>query len=75
MTEFSRRTLLGGAAATAVSAMWSKPVRAQYVWQKTDWHAGEYQKLTQRSSIWARNTDRPDPGRLRAERASQHGKL
>jgi hypothetical protein len=45
MTEFSRRTLLGGAAATAVSAMWSEPVRAQYVWQKTDWHAEEFNKL------------------------------
>ena len=47
MSEFSRRSLLGGAvAAAAASTMWTEPVRAQYVWQKSDWHAAEFEALT-----------------------------
>jgi hypothetical protein len=45
MNEFSRRTLLGGAVATAASVIWSEPVRGQYVWQKPDWHSEEFTKL------------------------------
>ncbi len=47
MSEFSRRTLLGGAVAAAASTMWNEPVHAQYVWQKTDWQqAAEFDALT-----------------------------
>lgn len=47
MSEFSRRTMLGGAVAAAAATMWSEPVRAQYVWQKTDWQqAAEFDALT-----------------------------
>ena len=47
MSEFSRRTLLGGAAAAAAASMWKEPVHAQYVWQKTDWQqAAEFDALT-----------------------------
>jgi hypothetical protein len=46
MSEFSRRSLLGGAVAAAASTMWSEPVHAQYVWQKADWHAAEFDALT-----------------------------
>src|SRR5258708_24357777 len=47
MSEFSRRSLLGGAvAASAGSTMWTEPVHAQYVWQKSDWHAAEFDALT-----------------------------
>jgi len=47
MNEFSRRTLLGGAAAAAAAAtMWNEPVHAQYVWQKPDWQAAEFEMLT-----------------------------
>jgi len=47
MSEFSRRTLLGGAVAAAATTMWNEPVHAQYVWQKTDWQqAGEFDALT-----------------------------
>ena len=46
MSEFSRRTLLGGAVAVAGSAMWSDPVRAQFVWQKSNWQASEFDALT-----------------------------
>jgi hypothetical protein len=46
MSEFSRRTLLGGAVAAAATTMWNEPVRAQYVWQKTDWAASEFDTLT-----------------------------
>ena len=45
MSEFSPRTLLGGAAVAAASAIWSEPLRAQYVWQKPDWHSEEFNKL------------------------------
>src|SRR5258708_26467200 len=47
MSEFSRRSLLGGAvAASAGSTMWPEPVRAPSVWQKSDWHAAEFDALT-----------------------------
>ena len=46
MSEFSRRALLGGAAAAAASTMWSEPVHAQYVWQKSNWHLEEFDALT-----------------------------
>ena len=47
MSEFSRRELLGGAvAAAAATSMWSEPVHAQYVWQKADWHAAEFEALS-----------------------------
>ena len=46
MSEFSRRTLLGGAVAAAAATMWNEPVHAQYVWQKTDWQAGEFDAVT-----------------------------
>ncbi|MGA7792284.1 MAG: hypothetical protein WCA19_04545 [Candidatus Acidiferrales bacterium] len=46
MSEFSRRTVLGGAVAAAAATMWTEPVHAQYVWQKTDWQAGEFDAVT-----------------------------
>lgn len=46
MSEFSRRSLLGGAVGAAASTMWSEPVRAQYVWQKSDWQVAEFDELT-----------------------------
>ncbi|HEV2522071.1 MAG TPA: hypothetical protein VGT24_06785 [Candidatus Acidoferrales bacterium] len=46
MNEFSRRSLLGGAAAAAAVTLWNEPVYAQYVWQKTDWQAAEFDALT-----------------------------
>ena len=46
MSEFSRRSLLGGAAVAAASTMWTEPVHAQYVWQKPDWQAGEFDAVT-----------------------------
>ncbi len=47
MSEFSRRSLLGGAvAAAAASTILTDPVHAQYVWQKSDWHAAEFDLLT-----------------------------
>lgn len=46
MSEFSRRTLLGGAVAAAATTMWNEPVHAQYVWQKADWQAAEFDSLT-----------------------------
>jgi len=47
MSEFSRRSLLGGAvAAAAASTMWIEPVHAQYVWQKSNWQAAEFDALT-----------------------------
>ena len=50
MSEFSRRTLLGGAvAAAAATTLWSEPVHAQYVWQKSDWQAAEFEALTHSS--------------------------
>ena len=45
MNEFSRRTLLGGAVVAAVSATWSRPMGAQYVWHQSDWHSEEFTKL------------------------------
>jgi hypothetical protein len=50
MNEFSRRTLLGGAvAAAAATSLWDQPVHAQYVWQKSDWQAAEFDALTHTS--------------------------
>src|SRR6202140_3366953 len=46
MSEFSRRTMLGGAVAAAAATMWTEPVHAQYVWQKPDWQAAEFDTLT-----------------------------
>src|SRR6202521_1086848 len=46
MSEFSRRSLLGGAVAAAATTMWSEPVPAQYVWQKSNWQAAEFDALT-----------------------------
>jgi intracellular sulfur oxidation DsrE/DsrF family protein len=46
MNEFTRRTLLGGAVAAAATTLWNEPVHAQYVWQKSDWQAGEFDALT-----------------------------
>ena len=46
MSEFSRRSLLGGAAVVAAATIWNEPVHAQYVWQKPDWQAAEFDSLT-----------------------------
>jgi hypothetical protein len=46
MNEFTRRSLLGGAVAAAASTLWNEPVHAQYVWQKADWQAAEFDTLT-----------------------------
>jgi hypothetical protein len=46
MSEFSRRSLLGGAAAAAAVTLWNEPVPAQYVWQKGDWQSAEFDALT-----------------------------
>jgi hypothetical protein len=46
MSEFSRRSVLGGAVAAAAATMWTEPVHAQYVWQKPDWQAAEFDTLT-----------------------------
>lgn len=47
MSDFSRRSLLGGAVAVAATTLWNEPVRAQYVWQKSDWQqAPEFDALT-----------------------------
>jgi len=47
MNEFSRRTLLGGAVVAATSTLWDQPAHAQYVWQKSDWQAAEFDALLQ----------------------------
>lgn len=49
MSEFSRRTLLGGAVAAAATTLWNEPVHAQYVWQKSDWQAAEFDALIRSS--------------------------
>ena len=46
MSEFSRRSLLGGAIAAAATTMWNEPVNAQYVWQKADWQGTDFDALT-----------------------------
>lgn len=46
MSDFSRRSLLSGAVAVAASTIWSDPVHAQYVWQKSNWQAAEFDALT-----------------------------
>ncbi len=40
MSEFTRRTLLSGAAVVAATTIFNEPVHAQYVWQKTRLAAG-----------------------------------
>lgn len=45
MDSFSRRTLLGAAAAVAASSVLNDSVHAQFVWQKRDWHFDEFEKL------------------------------
>lgn len=49
MNEFSRRTLLGGAVVAVAATAWDEPVHAQYVWQKGDWQAAEFDALTHSS--------------------------
>ena len=46
MDEISRRSLLAGAVAAAATTMWNEPIHAQYVWQKSDWQAAEFDALT-----------------------------
>jgi hypothetical protein len=46
MSEFSRRSMLGGAVAAAAATMWTETLHAQYVWQKPDWQAAEFDTLT-----------------------------
>lgn len=45
MSDCSRRALLGGAAAVVTSAILAEPAPAQYVWQKSDWLAGDFDAL------------------------------
>ena len=45
MLEISRRALLSGAAAAATT-IWAESARGQLVWQKSDWHAAEFEALT-----------------------------
>lgn len=49
MSEFSRRILLGGAVAAAATTLWNEPIHAQYVWQKADWQAAEFDGLIRSS--------------------------
>lgn len=49
MSEFSRRTLLGGAVAAAATTLWDEPIHAQYVWQKADWQVAEFDGLVHSS--------------------------
>ena len=50
MSDFSRRSLLGGAVAAAATTLLNEPARAQYVWQKSDWQqAGEFDALAHSS--------------------------
>lgn len=46
MNDFSRRSLLGGAV-VAAAGLWDQPAHAQYVWEKKDWQAAEFDALTQ----------------------------
>ena len=45
MDEFSRRTLLSGVIAAGASVVWTDSLYAQFVWQKSDWHFEEFDKL------------------------------
>jgi hypothetical protein len=45
MSDCSRRALLGGAVAVATSAILAEPAHGQYVWQKPDWPAGDFDAL------------------------------
>ena len=49
MSDFSRRSLLGGAVAVAASTILNDPAHAQYVWQKSNWQAAEFDALTRSS--------------------------
>jgi hypothetical protein len=50
MSDFSRRSLLGGAVAAATAAtILSDPLHAQYVWQKSNWQAADFETLTHSS--------------------------
>jgi len=49
MSDFSRRSLLGGAVAVTASTILSDPLHAQYVWQKSNWQAAEFEALTRSS--------------------------
>jgi hypothetical protein len=66
MDELSRRAILGGAVAAAAAAIWTEPLRAQFVWQKGDWHSEEFDKLvhSSRRVKVALHTDTIGDGRL-----------
>jgi hypothetical protein len=66
MDELSRRAVLGGAVATAAAAIWTEPLRAQFVWQKGDWHSDEFEKIvhSMRQIKLALHTDTAGDGRL-----------
>jgi hypothetical protein len=66
MDELSRRAVLGGAVAAAAAAIWTEPLRAQFVWQKGDWHSEEFDKLAHspRRVKLALHTDTIGDGRL-----------
>jgi hypothetical protein len=67
MDDLSRRAILGGAVAAAASALWTaEPLRAQFVWQKGDWHSDEFEKVVHstRKIKVALHTDTIGDGRL-----------
>ena len=66
MDELSRRAILGGAVAAAAAAIWTEPLRAQFVWQKGDWHSNEFDKIvhSSRRIKVALHTDTIGDGRL-----------
>jgi hypothetical protein len=66
MDELSRRTILGGAVAAAAAAIWTEPLRAQFVWQKGDWHSDQFEKVvnSSRRIKIALHTDAIGDGRL-----------
>jgi hypothetical protein len=66
MNELSRRAVLGGAVAAAAAAIWTEPLRAQFVWQKGDWHSDEFEKVvhSKRQIKLALHTDAIGDGRL-----------
>jgi len=67
MDEISRRAVLGGAVAAAASALWTaEPLRAQFVWQKGDWHSDAFDKVVHstRKVKLALHTDTIGDGRL-----------
>lgn len=66
MDDLSRRAVLGGAVAAAAAAIWTEPLRAQFVWQKGDWHSDEFEKLvhSKRHVKVALHTEAIGDGRL-----------